>query len=413
MKLFKLDSDTYVSIYLCLILSFVSINLSINELCNNLISNNFIGDTIIIYLAYFFFLICALVKNKFRITYESFALLIFVFVYSAISTLITPQTSYYINGFFSSDFLSRPFNAFIIFALMGFIVSTYIKKTDVLFAYMEKFSYLIVVLQGLQYLLRWKLNNLEEYMTFSYTILFSTAYLTNLCIYKFKIQRLIFSLIGAVLLVVVGCRGALLSYMACVGIYILSIPMFSSLKKITLSIFIISIVLAIYSNFNEIIYSLNDFLTGININSRALIKITESDFFLSTGRDVIRQELISNFNLFGHGFYSDRIAATNYAHNLIIEFIYDFGEIGGTFLLGILALTLIRALIKATDIEKVIIISLMSAGIFKLMFSSSFLNQEPHFYVMLGLCTVIIKRNNSSKEKNTKCVNQDKIRYKI
>ena len=67
MKLFSMEKDKYTSMALCLLMSLVSLATSLNGIAAGILGTKFLIGTVIVYGAYFFFLIMSLVVNKFAI----------------------------------------------------------------------------------------------------------------------------------------------------------------------------------------------------------------------------------------------------------------------------------------------------------------------------------------------------------
>lgn len=388
MKIFKLGKDEFVSICLCILVSMVSLVSSLNGILNHLIANGTLIGTMLVYGAFFFFLIASLALNNFAIKHIALPMLLFFLTVTAFSLWTNPDISEFVYKKGNTLFENA---IFVFFALTfsGLVLTTYLNDYNVLFKYMERFSYAVIILAFVQYFF-FKLS--VQYMAFSYNLLLQAVFITLLCIKEFKISRFICAAMGFALILVAGSRGALVSFLICTLLYIIVYPFNSSLKKLMVTILIAGLILLIYKYFEEIIIFANKLLLELDISSRTLIKIAEREFDNDSGRSLIQERLFENLNLFGHGFFADRLVGTgSYAHNLFIELVYSFGILGGGFLFGVLCLAIITAFVKSSDIERIIIISFISTGFIRLMFSGSFLNQEPGFYTLIGVCASIIK----------------------
>ena len=146
-------------------------------------------------------------------------------------------------------------------------------------------------------------------------------------------------------------------------------------------------------NFDSIISTLYYSLKGVGFNSRTL------ELYLGQGyektlnhysdRAVLQIPLIKQFNLIGHGIYSDRLILGGvYAHNLFVEWIYDFGLIIGSLLSIYFIWNVLSKcwIVFRTDIMslKIILASCISVILCKYMVSSSYLH-SPEFWYLLGL----------------------------
>ena len=92
---------------------------------------------------------------------------------------------------------------------------------------------------------------------------------------------------------------------------------------------------------------LNDFLLNYGIKIGALQKILFSDDF-SNGRWTLYEKAIQGIlegSFFGGGVYFDRVLLDNYAHNIIIEFVVDYGFFIGILLILLIVLALMQKII--------------------------------------------------------------------
>lgn len=398
MKLFKLDKDIYASVALCMLISMISLATSVNGIATGILGTKFLIGTVIAYPVYFFFLIMTLVSNKFSVKYSVLAILIFFTVVTSISLWFNINIARFVYGTIEQTRTERPMYIFFVHTFSGLVIMTYITKHEMLYKYLEYFSYAVVALAFIQYFFFKDDTLAETYMTFSYNILLQAVFITLLCIKEFKVKRLICAIMGFLLILIAGCRGALVSYMACLLFYIVVYSFDSLYKKIVVFILTGALIALVYINFNEIINFINEQLIKMDITSRTLIKLTELDFENDSGRSIIQDMLIANFNPFGHGFFADRTLTGHYAHNIVIEILYVFGTVGGSIVLAVFAITIIRAWVGASEEKKLLLITFLSAGLLKFMFSSSFLNREPCFYALLGLCIMYIKDKKSIKK---------------
>ena len=382
---------------LCLLMSLVSLATSLNGIAAGILGTKFLIGTVIVYGAYFFFLIMSLVSNKFAIKNIVLGFIIFFAVVAAISLWCNPDIDKYIHGTVDQSRYERPIFIFFMYTFSGFVLAAYLKGYDLLCKYMEGLSYAVIAAAFLYYFF-FKDDELSKYyMTFSYNMLIHVVFITLLCIKEFKIGRCVCAGAGAVLLLVAGCRGALVSYLMCVALYIITYSFNSAYKKMLVLLITASLIWLIYAYFENIILFINKQLISMDITSRTIIKLIDADFTGDSGRSLIQNALLADLNPLGHGFFADRVKTGSYAHNIAIEFIYTFGIVGGGVLLAVLLITILRAWVNTKGNNRILMIAFLSAGFFKLLFSSSFLNQEPGFYVLIGLCISFIKskKNNN------------------
>ena len=184
-----------------------------------------------------------------------------------------------------------------------------------------------------------------------------------------------------------GCRGALASIVVCIMLYMF-FRKDKPIKKLALIAVILLVGCLVLINFETILDSLTDVAENLNMSTRTIEMIQEGEFLEDSGRGIIQEKLKEGYTLFGSGLYGDRVLSQreSYAHNIIIEILIQFGIIPGMAILLILLVLLLNGVFAKNSDIRFFVIVFMSAGLIKLFFSSSYLMQEPAFYVLLGLC---------------------------
>ena len=131
-------------------------------------------------------------------------------------------------------------------------------------------------------------------------------------------------------------------------------------------------------------------------------------------RAAFQTVMIDNINLFGHGLYSDRsIAAPGvYAHNVILEWLIDFGIIFGTPLVIFFLYITIKNLflLFRTNSHSTMVMIAMCISILccKYMFSSSYLH-APEFWIVFGIYISIQENSLKEKDNNTILLDSKKV----
>ena len=126
----------------------------------------------------------------------------------------------------------------------------------------------------------------------------------------------------------------------------------------------------------------------MGINSRTLTQLLNQTFFDDSGRSTIQETVIANIGLLPKGLYYDRIVANgSYTHNLFLEILLEYGYLLGGAIIAWLCFRMIKSVfsIKGDTAASVFMYSLVGSGFFKLMFSSSYLLNEPGFWLLIGL----------------------------
>ena len=125
----------------------------------------------------------------------------------------------------------------------------------------------------------------------------------------------------------------------------------------------------------------------------------------SSGRDYLYanvMDYIKNNDLkWGNGLYSDRniTGFDSYVHNFELEILCDFGYIGGTIVLILFFIFIIRAFRKSWGTSlSVLLLVFFCSSVMHLQFSGSFLS-TPIFYLFIGMCVSSIRESRKDKQK--------------
>ncbi len=216
---------------------------------------------------------------------------------------------------------------------------------------------------------------------------------------------LILSIIGLTFICVSGCRGAAV----CCGLYI-ALMFVSKMNRVNvkslITIFVVIIIAAIAVIYlQKIVTFMYNLLLTFGFKSRILELYLGIGFEKGLGhysdRSAIQIPLIENINILGHGIYGDRIIAGAYAHNVLLEWLIDFG----IFIGGILCIWLVSRLVRGIvqifrtqkNSEKVVLSVVISILSCKYMVSASYLH-APEFWMFLGL--LIALTSTYREEKN-------------
>ena len=238
-------------------------------------------------------------------------------------------------------------------------------------------------------------------MVFSYGMLLHNTYIIVRCIRNFSLSKMIVGVAGLITIFIGGCRGAILILV--VVILIMAILKSDRNIKIVLSILAIGVLtIVLMENMNKLVLFIDRYLVHFGINSRTIYRIMNGSFADDTDRFRIWNDVIKNCGIFGKGMFSDRLFAGTYSHNLFIELICDYGWIVGIIMSVYIIFVVAKAFILSENNEKDFLMALASAGLFKLMLSSSYLNQEPALYAAIGFSLYIIEKNRNKQKKNDK-----------
>ena len=248
-----------------------------------------------------------------------------------------------------------------------------------------------------------------DYMNITYGVL---PWILYVMAHSLKNRDLLFifvSIIDVFFIIISGCRGAFVTVF--VFILLTSIWMlkqnFNYRKLIILCCVIVGVVILII-NINDIILALYYMLSRFGFKSRSLELVLGLGYETGIGhysdRASFQKQMIEQINVFGHGIYSDRsmVFSGVYAHNILLEWLLDFGIIIGgvlSLLFVLLSLRNVIYMFQSDNFPLVIIIaSCISILCCKYMVSSSYLH-SPEFWIMFGLSTSIYGNNMKSIKK--------------
>ena len=403
MVLFK-NKQSLLSFSLAYMLSFPAINYAINGLFEHYIGS-FSLDSMLLFGLYYFLLGLCLWHFYKNIPLPAIIVLGFFAGAFILTAGIFPQN---IERMWTSatDIFQNPTYIMILNLLSGFFLSFHLTDFDTFTKLFEKISVFTIMVSVINfYVNMYAADYTLQYMTFSYHILLSTTFLTLLCFNKFTWSRFIFAAIGIVMIFLYGSRGAFFS------IFIIALPYpfihgkYKSHTKIIAFVLALLLCIIVFLNSNTITTYLLEVSEKYNIESRTLEYALEGKILDDSGRSSIQEYLLSRLSLFGYGVYGDRILANGfYAHNIFIEIFVHYGIIFGIVLTCILVSIILAGLFRTSRTKSVVTFTLLSAGFLKLLFSGSYLNQEPAFYALLGLCV-------STLSKQKKVVETKKSKY--
>lgn len=317
-------------------------------------------------------------------------LILFFIVFVISNCIIYPRSFYYLIGeyentnFILSDLFYIGFISIPIICLMRCQ-----RDNTKLIKELNKIGNIIILLFIITFIVKILIfNDKIEYMNISYGVLPWILFSFN---NKRKIMVFI-RMISILFIVVIGCRGAIFTVFAFYAIYF-CFERITLKKLIQLMIGLIAIFLVII-NLNTIVQITYNYLKEIGFNSRTLelyLDISVEDGILHySDREELQMPLIKQINAFGYGIYGDRdITSTHqYAHNIILELLIDFGMLlGGIFCICLLSLMInaFASLYRITDKNKRILICVsLSFLCCKYMFSASYLHL-PEFWFFLSI----------------------------
>lgn len=212
---------------------------------------------------------------------------------------------------------------------------------------------------------------------------------------KFDILSLILTILGFLFLLSFGTRGPVACLLVFVLAYHLLLKMY---KRPVLVISIIALVgVLLFINIDAILGFLFHIILKLGMGTRVL-EYAQAVVLLG-GQDAAdtsildRQDMMNvasgNFTFFGHGIGSfSRVAHSDYhySHNIIIDFLIEYGILFGSLLLiGLFVLFYKSWKVSENESGKSFVLVLFCTGFVSLLFSMTYLI-KPEFFFALGYC---------------------------
>ena len=233
--------------------------------------------TYVIYAIYYLVMLYALYKNIRRISVSTFAITVFMIISFMLSISLNPITPYVWTSF--GDIVENPMYLFLFYGFLGLYLAQYLKDMDLLCSYLDKFTLATIMLALVQYMIALQSDLPPQYMVFSYNLLFSTAYYTLRCMSNFGLKRLFGTAIGVGLILIAGCRGALVCYLIAILLYVIFSGGVLRIQK-AVSILLLLLAIAGISTFwDEILGIAIELLESMNIDSRTLTMLSNQSLF--------------------------------------------------------------------------------------------------------------------------------------
>lgn len=161
----------------------------------------------------------------------------------------------------------------------------------------------------------------------------------------------------------------------------------SVIKKFCVSLLVILVMIFFYFNFTNLLTIFSGYLSGIGISSRTVQRFLSSTATYDNGRYKLFSMVWGKVNVLGHGPFSDQFyfGEGNYAHNFILELLFDFGLLGGTVIIIVLGFKLVKILKESAYSPWYEIFAVLFSYCFgRLIFSGTFWT-ETNFWLLLGV----------------------------
>lgn len=204
--------------------------------------------------------------------------------------------------------------------------------------------------------------------------------------------------LGFLMVLLCGSRGPVLCILVFTAVmFFLNV----SLKnpKLWISLILLAAVAIIFGNLIEILIEFaRDLASDLGLSTRVLDKYQSGTFAVSDGRVDIRERVMAALAeepILGLGIYGDRhVAGGQYAHNVFVEILANYGYLIGAIFLICLAVLLLRALRfvhKKKESDSLLILLLLLGCNLKLFVSGTYI-AEPFFFFLIGYAASLVRR---------------------
>lgn len=260
-------------------------------------------------------------------------------------------------------------------------------RWDYLYRYFLIGSYTVSIMIALAYMTGLLTFGDALYsMGFSYSSILFFLILFDSFINTRKIIPLVFSLPIISVILFHGSRGALTCIMLYIVISLYRLFFFQKKKKESVALF--AIFGTLFLLMNNIISLLLDLAWKMGIYSRTLMSLASGTFTSSSGRDVIYNQVINSFlqDPFKiRGINADYALTGIYAHNFLLELLYQFGFFIGIILIFTIFGMIILSMHRKDSSYKTRIILLSLSVWFPYLMISSTIWVTPYFWIFLGI----------------------------
>lgn len=238
----------------------------------------------------------------------------------------------------------------------------------------------------------------NEQMNAAYWLLPSLLIVTFHAFEEKQWIDLLMTVIGTLLLLMMGTRGPIVIYVCFIAAYFVFFTN-TSHPKITKTIVVLA-ALIFYWFSDMIALALMGISSLLGLSTRVFESILEENMFslqASSGRDNIisglMQYLLQHNPWSGFGLGSDIVINGEfYSHNVFVEMLFSFGFLFGGILLLVILHLIYKAFRSCTSREEILfLMALFCSGFMKVCFSSRFI-WEPHFYMLIGVCIAIVRK---------------------
>jgi oligosaccharide repeat unit polymerase len=336
-----------------------------------------------------------------------FGIFIFCVLGSALSYFIYPEIR---DILYSSpvDLVYSPINKLIFYCIPAMVGIFFLTNYKKLFEKMRIWSLVTAILGIIVYfyvtIIR---GEALQYMVFSYFLLLPTCVCFEYATMNNSKLDSIIAVCATISMIACGARGAIISlllyFLMCFSRYDFRRMRIGQVVKLFALILSVVIVALFH---NELLTLVSKTFDSLGIDSRVISYLIEGNFLDDNGRDNITSAIWDGIfaNPLGYGIYGDRYVSGafgagryQYAHNIFVELLCDFGIVGGTIVIILLAYVLSNLIVRFKRKNEIhLVFAFVPYAIFQLLFSSSYL-ENILFFALMGLALTCVLRKNSEQ----------------
>ena len=386
---FGLEDDTWIALAVWAILTQVGILNSINGIVDVFVESHIWWDTAAVRLMSGFFILVGTMAAIKRMERRIFILVVLVAFLWFLSYLTNENARMLLKIYY--------FESVMVYGLCGIICIGHFNNWNKFIEIGKYFVFFGIVLFIPLTFLIVNGDSEQNYMSFSYNNIVFVVGAYWLGIRRKNILMFVLGGLGTVLIIIGGCRGAVVSIAAYVVLeFVLN-------KKIHIAakiVFVIAVTL-LYLNLENLILGLDEILQNFDYDSRTVKLFLEGKIESDSGRSNVFDaaiEVIKDSPIIGRGMAGGSrflikqlygvepyLLQHGYSHNLFLELWMEYGVILGTFFIGWIIVSIIMAYLKNRKTgNDIMLYFLLAITLPKLMVTGTYLSEIP-FFVLLGL----------------------------
>lgn len=312
-----------------------------------------------------------------------FLLLLMIAFVLCLEILIFPQNNPYII-----DLLPR----MIIYGILPFSLFMSLKSYEYLDDYLYIGGVIIVIAGSIVGVMQFLYQDVSgEYsMSYGTSLSYGTLCVLNRALYKRKLSSILLSIIGILLIVVLGSRGPLLSVITIFVLYIV-LKSDSIIKKIITIVITTFVCLIAMSHIMHIALAINTIIERWGFHSRTLLLIINGMYTDDSGRSIVYGNVIKLINehpMIGIGI--EGLKGNGYngwsAHNLYLQLLLEFGYIVGIIAIVSLVILWLHGIFACNNKSLKLCNVIMFSQFVPRTFFGAGLYENPWFWLLLAGC---------------------------